>query len=69
MEEACEILTTTMNLDISLPNDEVLYVPALNTNSHPHPALRPLTTIIEEGNEWLEQVRNLLARRNLEASE
>ena len=46
---------TTMDLDVSLPNDEVLYVPTLNTNSHPLPASRPLANIIEEGYQWLEK--------------
>lgn len=60
---------TTMDLDVSLPNDETLYVPSLNTNSHPYPASRPLTNIIEEGYKWLERVRNLLGKENLEAGE
>ena len=60
---------TTMDLDVSLPTDEVLYVPSLNTNSHPHPVSRPLTNIIEEGYQWLERVRNLLVKENLEAGQ
>ncbi|XP_014663842.1 PREDICTED: glutamate receptor ionotropic, NMDA 3A-like [Priapulus caudatus] len=40
---------TTMDLDVSLSNDEVLHVPALRTNSHPCPASRSVTSIIEEG--------------------
>ncbi len=59
----------TMDLDVSLPTDEVLYVPALNSNSHPHPASRPLANIIHEGYQWLERVRNLLVKDNLEAEE
>ncbi|KAL7395746.1 hypothetical protein ABVT39_022389 [Epinephelus coioides] len=60
---------TTMDLDVSLPTDEVLYVPALNTNSYPHPASRPLISVIEEGYQWLERVRNLLVKENLEVEE
>lgn len=45
---------TSMDLDVSLPPNEALYVPALNTNSHPHPASRPLINLIEEGYQWLE---------------
>ena len=58
-----------MDLDVTLPNNEVIYVPALNTNSHPHPASRPLTKIIEEGYQWLERVRNLLVKEDLEGGE
>ena len=44
----------TMDQDVSLPNDEVLHIPALRTNSHPCPVLHSVTSIIEEGYMWLE---------------
>ena len=58
---------TSMDLDVSLPNNEVLYVPALNTSSHPHPASHPLINVIEDGYQWLEKVRSLLMNINVEA--
>jgi hypothetical protein len=45
----------TMDLDVSLWNDEVLHVPTLNANSHPHLASLSLTSIIEEGYMWLDR--------------
>ncbi len=50
---------TGMDMNISLPNDEVLHVPVLMTNSHPIPAARSHTSIIEESYVWLERVRTL----------
>ena len=54
---------TPMDLDVSLPNDEDLYVPTLNTNSHPLPASRPLANIIEKGYQWLEKVKKTFNER------
>ena len=50
---------TSMDRNISLPNDEVLHVPVLMTISHPIPAARSHTSIIEESYVWLERVRTL----------
>lgn len=60
---------TTMDLDISLPNDEVLHIPASATNSHPFPASRSVTSIIEEIYVWLDRVRFLLSKDTLAADE
>ena len=60
---------TSMDLDISLPADEVLYVPVLHTNCHPHPASRPQINIIKDEYQWLENVSNLLDKQNLESAE
>ncbi|XP_014676237.1 PREDICTED: uncharacterized protein LOC106816189 [Priapulus caudatus] len=60
---------TSMDLDASLPNDEVLHVPVLRTNSHLCPASRSVTSIIEEGYVWLERVISLLPKQNIKAGE
>ena len=50
---------TDMDMNVSLSNNEVLYVPALMTNSHPIPATRSHTSIVRESYMWLERVRTL----------
>ena len=60
---------TTVDLDIMLPNDAVIYVPAHGTNSHPFPASRSLNNILQEGYTWLEKVRSILCDQILEANE
>ena len=57
----------TMDRDVSLPNDEVLHIPAPRTSSHLCPISRSVTSIIEEC--WPEQVRTLLSKHSLEARE
>jgi hypothetical protein len=56
----------TVDLEISLPSNEVLHIPAMRTNSHPTPASRPLPSIIQEGYMWLEQVQFILSKQTLE---
>ena len=58
-----------MNLDVSQPSNEVLCVPAQNTNNHPQPASRSLISVLEEGYLWLERVRDLLVKEALEVEE
>lgn len=57
---------TTVELDVSLPSDDVLHIPDLKTNCHPIPASRPLSTIIQEEYTWLERVKVLLSKETLE---
>ena len=51
---------TSMDLDIVLPSDEVLYIHVLHTNCPPQPASRPHTNIIVDEYQWKENVNNLL---------
>ena len=60
---------TTVDLDITLPNDAVIHIPAHGTNSHPFPASRSLNNILQEGYAWLEKVRSILWEQTLEANE
>ena len=53
---------TTLDLDISLPRDEVIYVPDLGTNSHPHPVSCSLTTVLSDGYKWLDHVQSHLSK-------
>ena len=46
-------------LDISIPNDEVLYVPSLDTNSDPYLIPHYVTYFIQDGYQWFERVRIL----------
>lgn len=66
-DHLCNKLGTRGDL-VSLPNDEVLHVPVLMTNSHPIPASRSHTSIIEESYVWLERVRTL-AQQAIELDE
>ena len=60
---------STVDLDISLPNDAVIHVPANGPNSHPFPASRSLSNILQEGYTWLGKVRSILWEQTLEAIE
>ena len=58
-----------MNLDIILSNDEVFHIPPLNIR-HSYPALQPVTKIIiEDGYQWLDDVKKLIKKDNLEDGE
>ncbi len=46
-----------------------MHVPALRTNSHPFPASRSHTSIIDGVYVWLDRVRNLLTKQTLEPGE
>ena len=50
----------TVDLDITLPYDAVIHIPAHGTNSHPFPASRSLNNILQEGYTWLQKVRSIL---------
>ncbi|KAL5011999.1 hypothetical protein ScPMuIL_010550 [Solemya velum] len=58
---------TTVDMDVALPKDEVLHVPALETNSHPCPASPALGSTVQEGYVWLEYVRDKLSNPTLKA--
>ena len=60
---------TTVDLDITPPNDAVIHVPVHGTDSHPFPASRSLNNILQEGYTWLEKVRSTLWEQALEANE
>ena len=45
---------TTVDHYVALPNDEVLHIPTMRTNSHPYPVSCSVTSIIKEGYVWLE---------------
>ena len=58
-----------MNLDITLSHDEVYHILSLNI-SHSYPVPQPVTkSIIEDGYQWLDDVKKLLEKDNLEDGE
>ena len=59
----------TMDLDITLTNDEAFHIPPLNIN-HSYPVPQPVTkTIIEDGYQWLADVKKVLEKDSLEDGE
>ena len=60
---------TTLDLDISLPKNEIQHISALNTYSQSRVALRSLDEILVEGYKWLETVKDSLSKNELEFNE
>ena len=56
---------SNMDLDVPLRSDDVFHVPSLHTNSHPFPASRPVSSIIRDSYQWLNEVKNLLYKPSL----